>query len=192
MRAGGTDCTVTEFELWLDDMVTKPLPGGVAAAALAAAMGAALVAKVARFSQSQQAPGADGQRALPSPLALAQASWVELFQLAAADEAAYRRVLDTRHLPPADEARRQAWQQATDLPLSLAESCRRFLAKLPRGEDVGAPGLAADLEIGRRLLQAGAEAGMLAARENLSAWGAHVDSDPYQRRLAALSGEGIL
>ena len=192
MRLGGADFIVTEFEAWLDEMATQPLPGGVAAAALAAAMGAALVAKVARVGQSLRAPGLAGQRARPSLVTLAQASQLELLHLVAADEAAYRRVLDTRHLPAADEARREAWQQATALPLSLAETCQRLLAKLPRGEDLAAPRLAVDLEIGRRLLQAGTEAGMLAARENLSAWGAHLDADSYRRRLAALSGERIL
>jgi formiminotetrahydrofolate cyclodeaminase len=183
---------VTEFEAWLGEMATKPLPGGVAAAALAAAMGAALAAKAAGVAQIQGAPGQRtpaGQRALPSPVALTHAAWVELVDLAAADAAAYQGVLDSRHLPDGAEARREAWQQATDLPLSLAETCRRLLAELPRLKEAMVAEVAVDLEIGRKLLEAGAEAGILAARENLRAWGAHSAAAPYQRRLAVLSGE---
>ncbi len=40
----------TIFDVWLHNLATKPLPGGVSAAALAAAMGAALVAKAMRVS----------------------------------------------------------------------------------------------------------------------------------------------
>jgi formiminotetrahydrofolate cyclodeaminase len=164
---------VTEFEAWLGEMATKPLPGGVAAAALAAAMGAALAAKAVGVAQTQGA----------------HAAWVELVDLAAADAAAYQGVLDSRHLPDGAEARREAWQQATDLPLSLAETCRRLLAELPRLKEAMVAEVAVDLEIGRKLLEAGAEAGILAARENLRAWGAHSAAAPYQRRLAVLSGE---
>jgi formiminotetrahydrofolate cyclodeaminase len=178
-----------EFDAWLERMATKPLPGGVAAAALAAAMGAALGAKVAERGQLHPAPDRAGWRASPALAALAQASAGELVDLAVADEAAYRLVLDTRHLPDDDQSRRQAWQQATEIPLSLAECCRRLLADLPRLEEVRLTGVAVDLQIGRRLLEAGAEAGLLAAGENLGAWGAHSDATPYARRLAALIGE---
>jgi formiminotetrahydrofolate cyclodeaminase len=187
---GGRDrLIVTEFEVWLDKMATEPLPGGVAAAALAAALGAALVAKVAGIGQRQQAPDATGRGALPTLVTHAQAARAELVGLVAADEAAYQHVLDARHLPDDDEARHEAWQCATELPLSLAEACRRLLDDLWLLQDVGSSGISVDLEIGRRLLEAGAEAGTLAAGENLEAWGTHADAAPFRQRLAALSGE---
>jgi formiminotetrahydrofolate cyclodeaminase len=188
-RDGRNRLIANEFDAWLDQMATEPLPGGVAAAALAAVMGAALVAKVAGIGQSELASDSAGRGTLPSAAALAQASRVELLGLAATDEVAYRRVLDTRHLPAEDKARQQAWQRATTLPLLLAEACRHLLAEVDRLEDVGSPGVAVDLEIGRLLLEAGAEAGVLAVRENLRAWGAHSDSVPYRQRLAALMGQ---
>lgn len=175
-----------EFEAWLEEMATKPLPGGVAAAALSAAMGAALVTKVT----------AAGRRLARGGLAdLALASRADLLQLAADDEAAYRRVLDTRHLPAADEAHRGARQGAIDVPLRVAETCRRLLAELPTPEEVPSPALAVDFEIGRRLLQAGIQAGVLAAGQNLEAWGEPDiagSQDPEmvkgRQRLASLRG----
>lgn len=187
-QGGRERLRLPEFESWLDEMATEPLPGGVAAAATAAAMGAALAAKVAGIGQLQPSLHPDAQRTSPSLVDLAQASREELVGLAAADEEAYRRVLDTRHLAD-DEAKRRAWEQATALPLSLTEACRQLLSALPRLEEVGSPDVAVDLEIGRRLLEVGVAAGLLAARENLSAWGADWDSTPYARRLAVLIEE---
>lgn len=179
---------MTEFEAWLDQMAANPLPGGVAAAAIGAAMGAALVAKVVGIRESRQAPDAGGRRARQAVYDLAQLLRVELVQLAAADEAAYRRVRDTRQRPAGDEERRQARQRATDVPLSVAEACRPLLAALSGLAGAGSPAAAVDLEIGRRLLEAGVEAGMLAAGENLGAWSQDLDVAAYRRRLAALRG----
>jgi formiminotetrahydrofolate cyclodeaminase len=186
---GGRDrLIVTEFELWLDKMVTEPLPGGVAAAALAAALGAALVSKVAGIGQWPQALDPARREGLPTLATHAQAARGELAGLTAADEAAYQRVLDTRHLSDDDEARHQAWKDATETPLALAEACWRLLDELSTLEGVASTGVAVDLEIGRRLLEVGVEAGTLAAGGNLCAWGTHADSAPFQRRLAALLG----
>lgn len=179
---------MTEFEAWLDQMAAEPLPGGVAAAAVGAAMGAALVAKIVSIRESRQAPDSAGRRALHALFDLAQASRAELLRLAAADEAAYRRVLDTRHLPSVDEDRRRARQWATDLPLSVAETCRRLLAELPVPAELGSPAMVVDFEIGRRLLEVGVKAGMLAAGQNLGAWSQGLDVAAYRRRLAALRG----
>ncbi|MFN2225040.1 MAG: cyclodeaminase/cyclohydrolase family protein [Anaerolineae bacterium] len=168
-----------EFDAWLEKMATEPLPGGVAAAALAAAMGAALVAKV---TTGRRRPTAAGL------VDLAHASRIRLLQLAADDEAAYRLVLDTRRLPPGDEARRRACRQATDLPLTVAETCHRLLAALPDPGVLASPALAVDFEIGRRLLAAGCDAGLRAGAQNLDAWGRDVDLAGHRQRLAALRG----
>jgi formiminotetrahydrofolate cyclodeaminase len=169
---------VDELDAWLEKMATEPLPGGVSAAALSAAMGAALVAKVA----------GSGLPSVAGLVDLARASRRRLLHLVADDEAAYRRVLDTRHLPPGDEAWRRARRQATDLPLTLAETCRRLLAALPDPEAFHSQALAVDFEIGRHLLAAGQEAGTLAASQNLDAWRRDLDLSSHRRRLAALRG----
>lgn len=181
---------MNEFEAWLEQMATKPLPGGVAAAALAAAMGAALVAKVAASAPAGAGPEAGGGRARQAVVHRAQAAGAELVRLAAADEAAYRGVLDTRHLPAGDARRRQAWHRATEIPLSVAETCRQLLAELSTMDDAGVSGLSIDFEIGQRLLALGAESGVLAAQENLRAGGTHRHPASHRQRLAALLGEG--
>jgi formiminotetrahydrofolate cyclodeaminase len=179
---------VNEFEAWLEEMVANPLPGGVAAAAMGAAMGAALVAKVAAIGQSGPAIDAGRQRALQALFELAQSSRRELVQLAAADEVAYRRVLATQRLPADDEARRHAWQRATDVTLSVAETSRHLLAELPAVEEVGPSGVAVDLEIGQRLLEVGMEAGRLAAGENQRASAEDPHPSTGRRHVAALYG----
>ena len=179
---------MNEFEAWLEEMVANPLPGGVAAAAVGAAMGAALVAKVAAIGRSGPAIDAGQQRALQALFDLAQSSRRELVQLAAADEVAYRRVLAAQRLPADDEARRHAWQRATDVPLAVAEACRRLLAELPAIEKIGSPGVAVDFEIGRRLLEVGMEAGRLAAGENQRALAEEPHPSTGRQHVAALYG----
>ena len=53
----------TGLESWLDELAAQSLPGGVSAAALASAMGAALLAKTARVTLGRQtlAPGNRGR-----------------------------------------------------------------------------------------------------------------------------------
>lgn len=165
---------------WLESMAEQPLPGGVEAAALAAAMGTALLAKAVRVTLARGS-AADWQRTtLESAAAVARTARGELLRLARADEAAYRRVLDTRHVPAPDQARRQAWQTASEVPLQVAEVCDDLLRRLPALDDLCWPPVRADLEIGKSLLRAGKQAGLLAARANLEAWG----SDPLAERLA--------
>lgn len=109
---------MNDLEAWLDEMVDAPLPGGLAAAAVAAALGAALVAKVGRIVLAR--PGLPaGVRAAVEPLAaLAQAERRGLLALAAADVEAYRAVLsdpadgpgDAQALPSHHPAPRDARQ----------------------------------------------------------------------------------
>ena len=50
--------TVNDLNVWLDGMAGAALPGGVAAGALAGAMGAALIAKAGRVSMRHSTPEA--------------------------------------------------------------------------------------------------------------------------------------
>lgn len=71
-----------DFDGWLDDAATQPLPGGVAVAATAAALGAALVAKTARLSaQRTQSGGLHNPDLSPVVLA-AEKVRVDLLDLA--------------------------------------------------------------------------------------------------------------
>jgi formiminotetrahydrofolate cyclodeaminase len=176
-----------DLEAWLDDMSARPLPGGVAAAAVAAAMGVALIAKALRVTLNRQQLTASEQPVLEETLDLMQAQRVALFRSADADVEAYRAVLDTRSLAASDPARRQAWQSATEVPVAVAEACRLLLDRLPAVVPQCWSGVCVDFEIGSQLLQAGMQAGVLAAEANMSLGGAAIDGGPFRARIEALS-----
>lgn len=103
-RTQGYHERMRDFDAWLRDLTEEPLPGGVSAAALASAMGTALLAKAARVSLQRQDLSADDRTALQAALDLACLQQPDLLGLAEADERAYRAVLEShahRHETPA-------------------------------------------------------------------------------------------
>ena len=175
-----------DLETWLNDMSARPLPGGVAAAAVAAAMGAALIAKALRVTLNRQQLAAAERTVLEETCNLTQTQQTALFHQAGADVEAYRAVLDTRSLAPSDPARRRAWHSATEAPVAVAEACRLLLDKLPGVVPQCWSGVCVDFEIGSQLLQAGMQAGILAAEANLSLGRAAIDAGPFRARIEAL------
>jgi formiminotetrahydrofolate cyclodeaminase len=167
-------------------MAAEPLPGGVAAAAVASAMGAALATKSLRISLQKQAMGNDDRNSLQATLELARVQQVALLCLAEADERAYRTLLDrqTHRHGVADLA--DAWREATEVPIRVAESCHLLVERLAGVEDRCWPAVQTDLQVGRWLLETGARAGLLAAEQNLGAWGNHPGAHILQQRLDAL------
>ena len=176
-----------DLETWLNDMSARPLPGGVAAAAVAAAMGAALIAKALRVTLNRQQLAAAERTVLEETCNLTQTQQTALFHQAGADVEAYRAVLDTRSLAPSDPARRRAWHSATEAPVAVAEICRLLLDRVPDVVPQCWSGVCVDFEIGSQFLQAGMRAGVLAAEANLSLGAAAMDGSPFRARLAALS-----
>jgi formiminotetrahydrofolate cyclodeaminase len=175
-----------DLETWLNEMSARPLPGGVAAAAVAAAMGAALIAKALRVTLNRLQFAAPDRAVLEETLYLTRAQQGALFHQADADVEAYRTVLDTCSLAASDPARRRAWQSATEVPVAVAEACRLLLDRLPGVVPQCWSGVCVDFEIGSQLLQAGMRAGILAAEANLSLGGAAVDGGPFRVRIEAL------
>jgi len=173
---------VKDLETWLNELVDKPLPGGVAVAAVAAAMGAALLAKAARITLERQIPTGAGQAALEA----AQAQRVESVRLAEADEQAYRAVLDTRALPAQDPPRTRAWRAATEVPLRVAEVCRSLLDSTCGLRDACWPAVRTEFETGSWLLEIGGRAGLQAAESNLHAWGEGSESQSLRATIEAL------
>jgi methenyltetrahydrofolate cyclohydrolase len=179
------------FDDWFTRLATEPLPGGVAAAALAAAMGAALVVKVSRLSLKQ------GEKADPDldpwgvVLREAQVLQRHLRTLAKADEQAYRIVLETKALPVQARTRKQAWQRATDVPIQVAETCQQLLQMVSGLLTVCRPVLRVDLQIGCWLLANGLKAGLLTAEANLQVWGNPAEAQPFRVRMEALQEDGI-
>ena len=182
--------SVKDLETWLQDMVARPVPGGVAAAAVAAAMGAALLAKAARITMERQSlTSVDGAN-LEAALGLAQAQTVELMRLAGTDEAAYQTVLDTRLLAPQALVRRQAWQAASESPIRIAEACWTLLGSLSEISDLCWQNVHADLHAGCWLLEASVRICILAAESNLRAGEIGSAAGPLQGRIDALQ-EGL-
>lgn len=177
---------MTNLETWINDMSTRPLPGGVAAAAVAAAMGAALIAKALRISLDRESYGAGERETLAAVLDLGREQQAALLRLAADDVQAYRAVIATRSLPAADPARVQAWRTATEVPMALAEACHRLLERLAAVVCQCWPGVCIDYQIGGELLRAGARAGLLAAEDNLDNWDTSPRTGPLRARVNAL------
>jgi formiminotetrahydrofolate cyclodeaminase len=179
------------LELWLDVLATQPLPGGVAAAAVAAAMGAALCAKAARITLERQTLTNTVQAELQGVYQQAQVQKAALLHLAAVDEAAYRTVMDTQALAVDDPQRDQAWQAATETPIHMAETCRSLLGEVSALGSACRPSVRVDYEIGAWLLETGLRAGLRAAEANLRSWGDATGARSLQLRLDALQ-EGDL
>jgi formiminotetrahydrofolate cyclodeaminase len=155
-----------DFEGWLDDMATQSLPGGVAAAATAAALGAALVAKTGRITLQRVPSGAPPSRALLATVEAAEKTRAELLDLAAADVRAYRGWLESRRRPAGDSLRQRAPARATEIPMRIVETCQALLDRSLPLVAACWPTVRTDLEIGRWLLETGVRAGSLAANEN--------------------------
>jgi formiminotetrahydrofolate cyclodeaminase len=162
------------------------VPGGVSAAALAAAMGAALCAKVTRLTLARQPLSNFERDVLVVTLSLAEAHCVTLRRLAIADEQAYRTVLHVGGHEGQGSSRSQAWQRATEVPIEIAEACCSLLDRLPALHQVCRPSAHVDLQVGGWLLKCGMRAGLGAAECNLRVWGDTPEAHGLRSRLDAL------
>lgn len=162
------DCfIVKDLKVWLSDLSMKPLPGAVAAAAVSAAAGAALIAKAARITLEKRHLDGASHDAIQALLYLAERQRVSLVDLADADDRAYRGVLDTRALADSSPARTKAWLEATETPIRLAEECRALLECSAPLLETCWPAVCPDPEIGIWLLETGLRAGLAAAEGNI-------------------------
>lgn len=175
-----------EFEAWFARLATKPLPGGVAAAAVAASMGSTLVAKVSRLTLASGSLGDQDRDIVESVLDLAHQQSAELMDLAREDEQVYQRVLDTGQLPESTSKRRQAWQRAIEIPLQLSERCSEVLDTVPILCETCLPAARVDLTVGGWLLEVGLRTGLEAAESNLHRWGDQLESRPFRSRVEKL------
>jgi formiminotetrahydrofolate cyclodeaminase len=180
---------LADFDAWLSRMAGQPLPGGVSAAALAAAMGAALSAKAARLTLARQ-PLADGEQdMLRATLALAEAQCTTLRRLASDDAQAYRAVLAAGEHAEQGSSWRLAWQKATEVPLQMAEACYSLRDRLSAVDRVCWPPVRVDLQVGGWLLDCGVQAGRQAAECNLRVWADGQQAQEFQHRLDALEAK---
>ena len=178
---------MNDFGIWLNDLSTKPLPGAVAAAAVAAAMGAALLAKTARITLRRQELDSTSRDTLQALWDLAECQRAALIDLADADQRAYRAVLETRSLPASAPERTRAWLQATETPIRIAEACRSLLECASPLLEVCWPAVCPDPEIGIWLLETGMRAGLAAAGGNIGACGDAPEARSLRLRIDALT-----
>jgi formiminotetrahydrofolate cyclodeaminase len=181
----GYNRVVKDFEIWFDHLSSKPLPGAVAAAAVAAAMGAALIAKTARITLRRQELDSTSRDMLQALWDLAKCQQAALIDLADADHRAYRAVLEARSLPASAPARTRAWQQATETPIRISEACRSLLECSSPLLEICWPAVCPDPEIGIWLLETGMRAGLAAAVSNIGFCGDAPEARSLQLRIDA-------
>ena len=174
------------FGIWFDDLSSKPLPGAVSAAAVAAAMGAALIAKTARITLRRQELDSTSRKTLQALWDLAECQRAALIDLADADHRAFHAVLEARSLPASDPARTRAWQQATETPICISEACRSLLECSSPLLETCWPAVCPDPEIGIWLLETGMRAGLAAAASNIVFCGDAPEARSLQLRIDAL------
>jgi formiminotetrahydrofolate cyclodeaminase len=177
---------VKDLKIWLQNLATRPLPGGVAAAAVTAAMGVALIAKATRVTLKKRTLDTSVRAELEAMLDQSRPGWTALIRLADIDEQSYRAVLGTRSLAADAPARRQALQAATEVPIHIAEVCWSLLGNLSRLSDVCWPAVQSELQTGTWLLETGMRASLLAADINLQAWGDSAELPLLQARMDAV------
>jgi formiminotetrahydrofolate cyclodeaminase len=177
---------VIECEAWLRDLSTKGSPGGVAAASMAAAMGAALMAKAVRVTLKHGSFREPDREFLEGSVALAQAQVAGLVELATADEKAVRAVLSLAAEEADSAAARTMWLEATTLPVQLGETCQLLLADLPRLATLCWSAVVPDLKAGGWLLEAGLKTGLLSAESNLRLMGEKADGTSLPGRIRQL------
>lgn len=156
----------------------QPVPGGGAAAGVAAALGASLTAMVVRLSLDR--PKYAEHAALhQEALAVSDAARVRFLELADADAEAYAAYRTARTLPHETEAQEEvraaatqdAARTATQVPLDTIKACHAQIELVDRV--VGRTNLhvASDLEVGALLLDCAARSAAANVRVNLRSIG---------------------
>jgi formiminotetrahydrofolate cyclodeaminase len=170
-----------------------PTPGGGSAAALAGAMGAALVEMVGELTLGRTSPQVD-EATVREILSAATARRTELLELAELDASAYDAVVAARRLPRetdgqrADRATRiaEATREATRIPLSVAESAADVLRLAERIAPLGNPNAVSDAGVAAQLASASVRGALLNVRINLPSLAA---DDPLRGEAGGRIGE---
>lgn len=166
-----------------------PTPGGGSAAALAGAMGAALLEMVGELTVGRTSSQVD-DATVQEILSAATARRTELLELAELDASAYDAVVAARRLPRetdgerADRAVRiaEATHDATRIPLSVAASAADVLRLAQRIAPLGNPNAVSDAGVAAQLASASVRGALLNVRINLPSLAA---DDPLRGEAAA-------
>jgi len=121
--------------LFMDELASSaPAPGGGSVAALAGAMGAALVSMVCNLTVGKK-KYADVEEEIKAILGQSESLRQELMSLLEEDVAAYTRVSEAMKMPrdteeqkaAREEALEKALKEATKVPLRVAEACVKVM-----------------------------------------------------------------
>ena len=146
---------------------TAAVPGGGSAAALAGAMGCALVSMVAKLSRKRAADAA-AARTLEDLVPEADRLAERLLELSQEDVEAYRAVVQTRREHASDpKALAQASVRAAEVPLEAARAAARAIELQRRLEPLAWSVTASDAQAAGLLLQAGLRAALANVAINL-------------------------
>lgn len=175
---------------WLDELASAaPAPGGGAAAAISAALGAALVAMVCNLTIGKPRYG-EHEPLMREALASATRLRAQAIQLAADDSAAFGAVADAYRLPATTttdkaargEAIQVALTTAADVALRTAEVAAAVIGEAARILDGANVNLISDVAVAA----ASAQAGLTAAEINVDI---NIKSMRDQGRVATLRAE---
>ena len=181
-------------ERYLTDLASAaPAPGGGSAAALAAALGAALVAMTCRVT-AKHAGGAPSVVRLGELAEEADSVRRRLTALANDDARVYSGVIAARRLPVPERQRavQGALERATEVPERLAAESRNVLALCERIAPCARNSTLSDLGVAATLAQGALRAGALTARTNLDGIADGGFTGETTRRLDALVAEGMM
>lgn len=178
---------------YLADLASAaPAPGGGSAAALAAALGAALVAMTCRVT-AKHAGAAPALVPLGELADEADGLRRRLTALANADARVYSDVIAARRLPVPERgpAVQDALKRATEVPERLAAESRQVLALCERIAPSARASTLSDLGVAAILAHGALRAGALTARTNLAGIADGDFTGETTRRLDALVAEGL-
>jgi len=175
-------------DFWEVVAAPTPSPAAGSAAAIAGALGAALLIKLARLTRPQDIP--DHNHLLDRLLSARE----RLVALADADSLAITAWIRTRRLPTDDPARQAALRAIVDVPLEAAGLCQTIATEVQPLLERGHPPALPDGQVGVQLLEACQRAMCSLVQANLPIL---VDANLYeatQSRLEQLStnAKGVL
>jgi len=140
------------IKAYCDALAQKaPVPGGGSAAAVTAALGAALVSMVARYSTGRGQP-VQVERRLTRIIQNSERIRSRLLDLVDLDAVAYREVVKTRQMT--GPVRRKALRQARDVPREIGRLCFQVVEMTPILVVKGNRNLISDIEAALELLTA--------------------------------------
>ena len=190
-----TDLTSLSFtELTARLASREPIPGGGSAAAMAGAIGAALVAMVAELTIGR--PDAAAHEPALRELRDDAVAHRDLLQrLAEQDAAAYEAVVTARRLPRETDDERaarsaqlgRAMVAAAEVPLRTAEVAAEVLDLAHRIAPIGNPNAVSDAGVGAQLASASVRGAILNVRINLP----YLPADAPLRETAAADVERL-